>query len=267
MKQLAITLCIAVAIHTHLTAQSCIPMPGLPDSVIFFPSPYQEGIPGSGIQDTACVGVPFETILHLNVPSQIESQFGTFPVNSIDMPTQGAFLNLPASLNYACNPPNCIFKKDSTGCIVLFGTPQPGEEAVYDLKINVTIRSVLDLPYTFPDGFLVPGNYDLHVKPAGNPNCQSTSAAEPANTKISVFNRPNPFSDYTEFVVNIQHSGQFRLTITDVFGRQFHQQSVDLQAGENIIPFQKGALPAGCHLFMLENKSVSVGGRIVILNQ
>lgn len=267
MKHIALSLFLTAAIHANLTAQSCTPMPDLPDSVILFPPPYQEDVPGSGIQDTACVGVPFATILHLNVPSQFETTFGTFPVNSIDMPTEGAFTNVPNSLDYVCNPPNCVFKKDSTGCIILFGTPQPGEEDVYDVKVNVTIRSILDLPFTLPDSTVIPGNYYLHVKPAGYPNCQSASATEPANSALSAFNRPNPFSDYTEFVVNTQHSGRFRLTLTDVLGRPIHRQSVDLQTGENIIPFHKEALPAGCYLFVLDNGSVYTGGRMIVLNR
>ncbi len=264
MKKILLCLTVLFTFAGAVSGQTCTPDLTLPDTVIVFPLPYQDTVPGSGIMDTACVGLPFETVIQFKIPPQVVTQFGTFPINSVDLPTEGAVLNIPASMDYVCNPPNCVFKKDSTGCIVLFGTPQAGEENVYDLKVNVTIRSVLDLPFTLPDGLIAVGNYYLHIKPEGFPNCSTTGTSEPESSGLTAYNRPNPLNDFTEIVVNARDGGPFNFVVTDLLGRPLHREAVQIFPGENIISYDATDLPAGFYLYTLENGKAYTSGKMLV---
>jgi len=264
MKHLLFSLCFVAAAQFQLAAQSCTPLSVFPDSIIAFPRPYLPELPGSGIPDTACVGMYYETALHLKVPSQIESPFGTIAVNSINMATDGGMLNLPASMDYVCNPPNCIFPKDSIGCILLYGTPSPGEEGVYDVKASVVVKSIFDIPLTIPDGTIIQGNYFLHVKPEGDPACQLSAIVSEKSGELNIYNSPNPFSTYTEFFISTRQEGNFQLGIRNILGATVYSESIHLQNGDNIIPVHMESVPEGVYFYVLTNGNFGVSGKVVV---
>lgn len=200
-------------INANAKAQTCTPLPTIPDTVLILPVPYQLDVDGSGIQDIACVGMPFMTSFNLKVPAVLETPFGLVPVNSIDMSTQSAITDLPASMDYVCNPSNCIFAKDSIGCIVIYGTAAPGSEGIYDLVFNVVVRSQLDIPLSLPDQTILIGNYFLYVTPPGDPYCQASSITVTWQTGIIVF--PNP----TTGVIQLSHIKADQAQVFDNMGR------------------------------------------------
>ncbi len=266
MKHLIVILTVLASMSYHLRAQNCTPLTDLPDSVLVYPLPYLEGVPGTGIMDTACVGSPYSTTVFVNVPSQIESPFGTLSVNSIEVATDGALQGIPASLDYVCNPPNCIFPANSDGCINLYGTPQPGEEGTYDAKISVVVKTTLfDLPFTLPDGTLVQGNYFVTVKPAAD--CMPASTTTFSKSTPSVITRPNPFRGQTEFVITTAYGGNYRMTITDLTGRPVDTENISVSAGENVIPFDAGDLTPGYYEVTFNNGREIALGTMVILGR
>jgi hypothetical protein len=97
-------------------------------------------------------GSPFSVVFNIKVPDHIENPAGgTLPVTSIEIATSGAIMNIPASFSYACNPPDCVFPSNTISCVALTGTPQPGEEGVYDLKVNAIIHSIIPIAIVIPD--------------------------------------------------------------------------------------------------------------------
>lgn len=158
----------------HLQAQSCTPLNPFPAGQIIVPLPYTEADPGQGIQDTAFAGIPYSTDFHFNVPSTIVFNTTTLPVSSISLATTGAIQNLPASLSYTCNPPNCIFQADQPGCVNIFGVPGVSQIGVHDLLISATINSIFIIPVVLPSPGIVEGNYYLHVKNCPDYNLQQS---------------------------------------------------------------------------------------------
>ena len=264
MKKFLLCFAVLTSFFGQLAAQNCMPDPNLSDSAIVYPLPYLDTLAGSGILDTSCVNAAFQTVIQFKIPEQVVTQFGTFPINSVEVPTTGGVLNKPASMSYVCNPPNCKFLKNTTVCIALYGTAQAGEEGTYDLKVNVTIRSTLDLPFTLPDGTLVTGHYYLFVKPEGSANCTVVGVEEPYAGSLTAYNRPNPLNDYTEIVVDARTSGQFRFTVTDLLGKPVYQKPVYINSGENIISFDAGNLPAGFYLYALDNGKAYTSGKMLV---
>lgn len=248
-------------------AQTCVPDTTLADTVIVSPLPYQEDVPGSGIMDTACVNTYFETVLQFQVPEEIAVGTFSVPINSVDLATEGAIEGAPMGFDYVCNPPNCIFQADTVGCIVLYGSPQAGAENVYDLKVNVTIRTqgFGDLNYKLPDGTLAEGNYLLTVKPEGSENCAMPNAVNDyLQQYIKLSNVPNPFGDYTEIRVNSEISGRFSFEVYNLLGQQVHQRNVRLLEGPNYIPFQSDNLSNGMYQYVLRNQQGVVSGKMLL---
>lgn len=178
----------------NLHAQSCTPLDPFPPGQIILPLPYIDTLPGSGIEDTAFVGVAFETALHVLCPSTYVYNGVPFSVNNISMATTGGISNMPAGITYACNPPNCVFTPNNPGCISIYGTAPPSAVGVFDLVLNVAIGTPFGpLPFSFP-GALVPGNYFLFVKdcPAYQTSetasvCAGESYTFPDGTTVEIF--------------------------------------------------------------------------------
>jgi len=243
---------------------SCVPDATLPDTIVINPEPFVPEVPGSGIPDTACAGLYYEFIFTLHTPATFTTPFGTFPLNSIDLATEGAVLNLPASFDYVCNPPNCVFKKDSVGCLILFGTATDAEVGVYDLGLQAVVRSVIDIPITFPDANLVPGNYFLHVKPAGSANCLLINTNDPVAQGLDVAVIPNPFSDWAVFEVSSKLNGQFEFAVYDMLGHRLHKELTTLHEGDNSIRFDGSALANGMYMYSISNESGVLSGNFLI---
>lgn len=267
MKNILLLLILIAGMINFSQAQTCNPDLTLPDSIIVFPLPYQDTIPGTGIMDTACVNAYFETVIQFQVPEEIPTPLGTFPIDSIDLATEGAVLNAPTGFDYVCNPPNCVFKKDSTGCIVIFGTAEPGSEGEYDLMVDIVIRSPLFpmLPLTLPNPAIVPGNYFLTVKPEGSENCTVVSSTRDyLGQFITLSNVPNPFGDYTEIRVSSLISGDFSFEVYNLLGQQVHRRSVQLFEGPNFIPFESENLSNGMYHYVLSNREGAVSGKMLL---
>ena len=173
---LLLTLVLFLHSAQNLSAQSCTPINPFPPGEIILPLPYIDTEPGSGIQDTAFVGVAFETAFYIQCPSSIVYSGITVPVSNIAMATTGGISNLPVGITYSCNPPNCVFTANNPGCISIYGTATPPGAGFYDLLLSVTAGTPLGaIPFQVP-GTLVAGNYFLHVKDCPVYDMQETAA-------------------------------------------------------------------------------------------
>jgi hypothetical protein len=175
MRRLLLVFCVAAIAAGHAIAQPCTPPAGMPDGVWILPEPYMpdDPVPGTGIVDEACVGAPFTMIFDIQVPAQFEVPgLGTIPLESLSLATTGAVSGLPASFNYACNPPNCVFPANSIGCIAVSGTPQAGNEGEHDLSFAASLStSGLSMPIHIPEDTSPGGVYVLRIHPSNHPSC------------------------------------------------------------------------------------------------
>lgn len=246
---------------------------GLPADFLINPLPYvAETNPDGGIDTAAIVGQPFEFVLTFKTPPTFDvAGVGSFDVNSIELATEGALGNLPASMDYVCNPPNCVFEKDSIGCVVVFGTPTIEEagdvSTVYDVGVTTLVRTTLvDVPFTFPNT-LFPGNYFLCVKAtAETPDCEFLLAAnnDLSDRVASMYNRPNPTSGMTEIVIESMESGRFLLTVSDLLGRQLHYQPINVIAGTNQFDFDASHLAEGMYIYTLSDGRARTSKKMMI---
>ena len=177
-------------------AQNCRPDASLPDDELgVFPMPYDANEnPEGGIRDTACVGFDYEFVLTTVVGDIFRLDEAELDLDSLSLKKSGAVAGLPDGLDYACHPPNCSFKRQSKGCIVLYGKPKAGTEGNHKLKITGKIYvngSPIGLTLNFPNSSIAPGDYTVMVGDAKKAPCLQLSALpELSKEMIEVF--PNP---------------------------------------------------------------------------
>jgi len=244
----------------QLRAQVCTPDPNVPDDAPIFPEPYDPDNPdpNDGITDTACINEFFDFTQTVNLPPD----FSGLPIDSLVIPENGV-TNLPAGVGYDCEPPSCTFLPDVLGCIYLNGTPT--ETGVFDLEVLVKIHITGQpdpIDFTFPN-FQFPGNFFLHVRPEGDPNCETSSTSELAR-EISFTAQPNPTSGYALLQVESLRSGEYQLLLTDLLGRAVLQRKVQLLEGANTIELAGGHLPAGMYQVSISDGRSAVSQKLII---
>lgn len=263
MKKLVLFLFFITLIFNLSNAQECMPIQNLPDTAVGpYPRPFDaETNPTGGITDTACVNEDFEFVVTLAIPTTFSILGNTLPIQNISVAPDTAVKNLPKGLDYICNPPNCIFPANSKGCIKIFGTVND-TAGVYDVSISGNLSTgFFNLPLTFPDVTLFRGNYYLHVKPQGQ--CL-TSTNDLANLEVSAFNRPNPFSGWTQIVVHSKISGNFDFVISDLVGRQLHRERISLWEGENNLQYDGSQLPAGVYIYTIRDEAHQFSSKMIV---
>jgi hypothetical protein len=268
MKKLFFFLFLGV-FSLQLNAQVCVPDDTLPDSIVISPLPFLPDSIGTGIMDTACVNSYYETTLYFNIPNTIEV-FGTeVPLSSVSMAQTGAVVDLPASYEYTCNPPNCMFEADSSGCISIYGTGTAEDEGIHDLKVAVTIvAGGFSLDRELPDGILVSGNYYFHVKPEGSENCTIIDGInDPIVDNFAVSNSPNPFYSTTDVKIDSKVSGTYDLTVQDMIGNVLQRSKLNIYEGENTFTFDGSSLPAGMYIYTISDGQQSVSNKMLIGNR
>lgn len=247
----------------NATAQDCVADNTLPDTAVgVFPLPYSANLnPTGGIKDTACINERYRFVFTIAVAPTFNTSFGPISINSVEFATTGALTNIPKGVTYACNPPNCVFPKNTKGCVVLYGTPND-TAGVYNLKITGLIRSAFDISLTFPDPSIYPGNYYLILKPTGQ--CRTTDTDDIADLEISAQNNPNPFNGMTQLVINTKENGNFDFTVSDLLGKQVHRERLNLWEGENNVDFDGSRLAAGVYVYTISNGDKTFSGKMSI---
>jgi hypothetical protein len=249
----------------QLTAQSCDPDPTIPDTVIVIPLPYQNDFPERGITDTACVNTYYETTIQLRIPTTITVGPNEIAIQQVEI-TSAGITNLPSSFDFVCSTgEGCVYLPEEVGCIQIFGTATEADLGMHDLKINVLITTVLGaLPYTLPDGSLVPGNYFFFVQPEGSPNCATVGTQEITENDFELSVKPNPFSEVSDISVNLSEGGAYQLSVFNALGSRVQNRTLQMSTGQNTFQFDGSTLPVGMYVFTLDNGQQATSGRLLI---
>ncbi len=175
--------------------QACLPDSTLIDSSAgVYPKPITPENPNGGIKKKACINKPYDFVFTVVVPDTVLVPIFPSPLalEKVFIDTAGAISNLPAGIHYQCNPPNCVFKKNTFGCLILNGIPtisnQPGDyKPIIKLKLTVNVGVPFDYATEYP-GPAFPGEYKLTL-------LSENDCASNANEGVLESNSwyPNPF--------------------------------------------------------------------------
>ncbi len=256
----------------------CQPDPLYKDSLAgVYPLPYDAvNYPTGGVNKPACIGKPYSLVFTVKVTDSVTVKFSgqniAIPVDSVSVEKTGAISGLPTGLSYACNPPNCIFKKRTSGCVVVAGTPAASNAIkIYPLAIAgrfhsdyfviLTQNNYYDV--TFPST-LFPGKYDLSLLAANDAKCTASATNDLTDEITSVRNYPNPFSGHTEIRIESKVSGQFSFEVYDLVGKKVGQQPLSIQVGLNTFGFDADELPNGIYTYTISKGTRLVSNKFVV---
>lgn len=244
-----------------------------PNSILVtlgIPGIYPNPIQSADLPD-GMVNTPYSTTLTLIVLGDTTIDLSGiigFPVPPVQATIEAQRINnisgLPAGVNYACEPNNCVVMGDSAGCIVIQGTPTAAGS--FSLDVDTEIGVVVPQGTPVIGGQVIylpiPGiSYNLEI------DSNSVGIAELRDDVFSVVqNGPNPFRDVTEIHFNSPKPTQVGFQVTDMTGKVHHQAQHRAAAGTNTIRFEANGLAPGIYFYTLSNGEQSVTHKMVIID-
>lgn len=274
MKKVLFLMLLSAVCQQLLFAQ-CTPNQAIKDSTFgVYPKPYDKAVyPNGGIDKSACIGKPYKYQLTAKVPDSIPvAQLGgiKIPLDSIKVAKTGAVTGLPQGMSYACNPPNCVFPKNSLGCLYMYGTATSANAAGdYDLKIEMTaylntIIGAFPQKVTFPDATIAPGKYTLKLEGTNSTTCFVTDVNDKSENILHIAASPNPTNDMTIISFFALENDAFDFVVTNAAGQIVHKRKVAVQSGINTLTFEAGNLAEGMYIYYLGNNKGKAVNRLII---
>ena len=269
MKKALLTSLVILSTLVYSWAQfgTCVPDPSFQDSTAgVYPLPFDAVTnPTGGITDSACFNKDYQFALTAVVGDTLNVGGFSYVLDSLKIT---AVTGLPEGFDYNCNNPGCTFYQNEIGCAVIFGkATNPADIGSHNLTISAIVYTLggFQIPLTFPNPLIAPGNYFLWVLPEDNANCYVfTSAFEVASEFESVRNVPNPFTGLTTFEVDSRAAGLYQLRVADMLGRVVHTQTVQINEGLNQVAFDGSQLPDGLYLYTFSNGQSQVTQKMQI---
>ena len=263
--------CIFSAIQAN--AQACQPDNRYRDSLVgVYPSPVTAANPNGGIAKPACIGRAFSFTFTVKISDTITVPLlGKIPLDSLTMATTGAVANLPTGLTYACNPGNCIFRRNTTGCVIIQGIPA-ATNALRNYSLVISGKAFSSnfifqtgypngYPATFP-GDLFPGEYTLRLLANNDPGCVSATNDLTEVSNFAAF--PNPTNGKTVITIESSVSDKFEFSLTNIMGQRVETRPLSIQVGTNIFEFNTSDLPNGIYLYALSKGSRVVSNKLIV---
>ncbi len=157
------------SLSLSLLAQNCTPDTSFADAPLgLYPTPFDETVfPDGGLADfPATIGMPYDLTFTVKLTDRVNISPFDFDLDSFALDNMDAILGLPIGLDYACNPPNCVFPDSVLGCIIISGTPiEANRTGEYNLQVMGQLfgnGAGTSLDFDFPSA-VVPGEYVLSL--------------------------------------------------------------------------------------------------------
>jgi len=268
MKQLFTLVFLLLGFASSLWAQeACVADTTFQDSLGVFPLPFdEEASPDAGITEAACINKPYEFVFTIAVGDSIDFGTSRLPIDSIILNPDTAIANLPAGIDYVCNPPDCIFRKDQLGCIALTGTAEASNASgEYNLAITGNVFSgPLPFELTFPDEAIAPGEYILTLNEEDSPDCAVVNTENVLSEKVRMQLQPNPVRGFAQILISVPTTQRYQFQIFDVLGKLVQERNVQLFKGENRLDFDASNLSNGVYFYALNNGRTLAAKRMIV---
>ena len=197
----------------------------------------------------------YAQIIQFRMPKDtMVSEFG-FPIlATIDSIVVTKVNGLPANFTYQCNQINCKANGGETGCILLSGMPQAGQQGVYPLAVVFKVFAhALTLTRTIEDSVT---RYSLTV------NTATALQENIANNSFSIY--PNPAQEFLT-IENANAIKDAKVLVYDMKMQQVEVETVTNTASNQIV-LNLANLEAGCYHLVLQNGSQMIRNKFIKLN-
>ncbi len=196
----------------------------------------------------APVGVLYLTTITVVIPKDTIILGLPIPVDSIGFTE---VFGLPAGFAFTPNKPSHFWHGDSTGCVLIEGTPTASQVGTYPLKIMVM---------GYGGGFSMPDSitcYNIEIGPVGIEIVE--------NEKFSQLqNSPNPFAFQTEISFNMPSKNIVHFIVFNILGDIVYKESLVVKQGENKIIFERNGLKSGMYMYKITDGRNSITKRMII---
>jgi hypothetical protein len=128
----------------------------------------------------------------------------------------------------------------------------------------VTFLGPLTYNLSFPDANLAPGKYTIKLEAATAKTCYVVGNEDQYLNvdKLAIF--PNPTSDVSKIVFSAKEEDRFEFVVTDVNGRVYQRQNINVAAGWNEIPLDASNLANGVYFYYLGNQKGKIVEKLTV---
>jgi Secretion system C-terminal sorting domain len=266
---------------TFLSAQTPVCQP---DSVKYrdsvsgvYPLPYVPVTrPNAGIDKAACIGKAYSFVWTVKMGDTVTvpNPFGggtiSAPVDSITIGKTASIQGLPPGITYACNPPSCVFKRKTNGCVALIGTAL-ATDTVKTYPLVITAKAFPGGIYAsfFPSGYegtlpgsFAEGSYNLALYAANDSRCR---VATNDLTEVSAMTAtPNPTNGKTTIRIESTVSDKFQFILTDLLGRTIQTRPLSIEAGQNSFELDVTKLSNGIYIYNLTKGNRIMSNKLIV---
>lgn len=158
---------------------------------------------------------------------------------------------LPSSFQYLPNSSTGFWHGDSSGCVLVTGTPQSSDVGVHPIQIQVMFyASGFSAPFTYT-------GYELEVLDSTNVGIK--------NNQIfgDVKGFPNPFGSKISFEFQTYENSDVTIEIFNMVGRIVKQKTVKATTGLNSISFNTSSLPEGIYFYRINAANKVITRKLV----
>ena len=267
MKRL-LSFLILLSFSSFIFGQNCVSDSSYVDTTGIFPPPFHaDATPDGGIPISACINTPWQFDFTVAVGETIDPGTGPLPLDSIVLDPAVAISGMPIGFNFSCDPPNCVYVKNSLGCASIFGIATDENSAGdYPLEITAVIFAAgFEIPVTFPNPVLAPGEYVITLEAEGSGTCHVANGTNDVlRSKLSLNAVPNPTAGLAQINVQSFLTGNFDFHVFDLMGNQIKSEAITISEGENYIEFDGTNLPDGIYVYTLSNELGSISNKLII---
>lgn len=250
-----------ISILTAGIGQNCIPDSTYQDSTAgIYPGPITDENPDGGIDTFACIEQEWEFTFTVVVPDTFSFNGFLLDLDSASIEEEGAVEGLPEGLDYACDPPDCVFPANSIGCLILQGTPTaanvPGD---YEPVITMTIYTNLaPVTTTFP-GSAFPGKYIIELRDA---QCLPTTTEHYAWPDAWA-SYPNPVSDAWTVEFEAGSTSSHTVEVHSLTGEKVMQRQWTGSGHQNVT-FDVSGMSPGLYTYTVRSGDRFATGKLVL---
>jgi len=167
-RALGLLLLVASLFTQFGIAQNCTPDESFQDAPLgLYPTPFDSLVfPDGGLSNfPATIGTPYELTFTVRMTDSLTLPPFDFDLNFFQLDDSDGILGLPIGLEFACDPPNCVFSDTTLGCIIITGTPiDANPTGDFNLQFMGQLFANGDdsLDFGFPST-VIPGEYVLSL--------------------------------------------------------------------------------------------------------
>jgi len=211
---------------------------------------------------TAYVGVAYDEVITNVVPADtiIDLGLGPTSVPFVDV-TLDNVTGLPPNFTYSCNPTNCVFPGNSSGCVNIYSTvnPSASDIGIYPLVIDVT--ATVNVPILGPQSQpTVVDYYFIEIVDSAAMGLQSYDS-ESFELK-TIF--PNPVVDKSRIQFISGKSQQVTFTVMNVLGKTILSKNISASRGVNELTISSDDFSNGIYLYSITANGKTSTKRMII---